>query len=420
MKIWKQPNHVLQRSALTVGTVVLGAALIVGCSAQPPAGEGTQAAQESQIKTVKTEKVQKQKIGDPLEQVADVTASVQIDVSAKVGAEVQEILKKRGDYVTAGETIVRLKQDDAALSLQSAELALRSAQRSYSTSGQEIANQKKEMANNVASMEQNYKTKLENLNKQRNDFDLGLIEERELQQAETEVALLADQLDLLKKKQATLNATLSQETYEIQLKQAQIQYEQAQKSMEHYNIEAPISGLLTDLPLEVAMTTQPGSKALTVLQMDPVKIKADLTESSAKLIQGKSELKFYVPGTTEVMTGKISYLSQVMNPSTKSYALELEVSNADGKLIPGNKVQILLTEEQDQMVVAIPTSSVVREGSENFVFVLKGDTVERRKVELGRLKDTIQEVLSGVSEGEDLVISGQHQLVDKEKVTVKN
>jgi RND family efflux transporter MFP subunit len=118
------------------------------------------------------------------------------------------------------------------------------------------------------------------------------------------------------------------------------------------------------------------------------------------------------------MKGKVSYLADVMNSSTKAYALELEVPNPEKKLKPGTKAQILLTEEKDQNVVAVPTLSVVREGGDTFLFILNGDHVEKRKVELGRLNETYQEVLSGVKEGEQLVISGQHQLKDQEKVQV--
>jgi multidrug efflux pump subunit AcrA (membrane-fusion protein) len=49
---------------------------------------------------------------------------------------------------------------------------------------------------------------------------------------------------------------------------------------------------------------------------------------------------------------------------------------------------------------------------------VNGDHVEKRKVELGRLKDANQEVLSGVKEGEQIVVTGQHLLKDKDKVQI--
>jgi RND family efflux transporter MFP subunit len=164
------------------------------------------------------------------------------------------------------------------------------------------------------------------------------------------------------------------------------------------------------------MTIQPGTKVGHLQQLDPIRIKAQLTESSAKLVRGKQELIYYVPGSTERPKAKINYLSDSMDAQTKSYELELEVANPTGALKPGTKVQVQLTYEEEQIVITVPTLSVVRESGDSFVFVLVGDTVEKRKVELGRLNELNQEVVSGVKEGEQLVVSGQNQLKDKEKV----
>jgi RND family efflux transporter MFP subunit len=166
------------------------------------------------------------------------------------------------------------------------------------------------------------------------------------------------------------------------------------------------------------MTLSPGIPAATVQQLDPVKIQAELTEEAAALVRGKQELNFYVPGTVDKTKATVSYLADVIGAQTKSYSLELTVPNPDFKLKPGSKAQILLTEEKDQIVVTVPTLSVVREGGDTYVFVINGNAAEKRKVQLGRLHETYQEVLSGVKEGDQLVISGQNQLKDKEAVQI--
>ena len=74
----------------------------------------------------------------------------------------------------------------------------------------------------------------------------------------------------------------------------------------------------------------------------------------------------------------------------------------------------------NKIVPVIPSLSIVREGGDSFVYIVNGETVQKRKVELGRLNETNQEVISGVKEGEILVISGQHQLKDQDKIKVSN
>ena len=152
--------------------------------------------------------------------------------------------------------------------------------------------------------------------------------------------------------------------------------------------------------------------------MDPVKIRSLLTAQAAELVRGKSELQFYVPGSDRMYVGQITYLADVIDTQTNTYELNLSVANPDFSLKPGVKVQIRLTEAEEEQVVAVPTLSIVREGAENFVFVLNGDKAEKRKIELGRLKELHQEILSGVQAGEQLIVSGQHQLVDGEQVEI--
>ena len=68
----------------------------------------------------------------------------------------------------------------------------------------------------------------------------------------------------------------------------------------------------------------------------------------------------------------------------------------------------------------MPTLSIVREGADNYVFVYNNGIAERRKIELGRLNELEQEVLSGVQEGELLIVTGQHQLTDGEQVELEH
>jgi HlyD family secretion protein len=177
---------------------------------------------------------------------------------------------------------------------------------------------------------------------------------------------------------------------------------------------------LTDLNVTVGQTLAPGGRVGEVQQTNPVKIKSQLTEALANLVRGKSELTFYIPGVTTKAGAKVIYLSDVINGQSKAYDLELEVPNPDGKLKPGSKAQVELTKDDEQNVPVVPSLIIVREGSNNFVFVVNGETVQKRKVELGRLNETNQEVISGVKEDEILVISGQHQLKDQDKIKVGN
>lgn len=417
MKINWQPEA-LPAGIKAACLILLIGALTAGCSPRPQADMAKQEADPNAPKTVKIQQVSKQKIGDPREQVGDVYASVQLDVVTKAGGEVKEVLKKKGEQVEEGDVLFKLDTKTILLDKEKAELTLRNAQYQLDKTKEDDTNSTIELDNSIAKNEQSLKDAIKAYNKMLNEYDLGTATDIQLQQAQTSMNNLEKDLDLLKKKRQTKDKISSLTNLEIQLETSRVNLAQTEDSLANYEVKAPTAGILIDLNVDPGKTVTAGANIGQVLKTDPIKIKADLPEASAKLLAGKTELNVYPSGASanEKTKAAISYLSPVMNPATKSYALELVVANPDLRWKPGAKVQIMLTEDAEQNVIAVPTTSIVRDGSDTYVFVLSGEQAERRKVELGRLHETVQEIVSGLKEGEKLIVSGQHQLKDQEKV----
>ncbi|SDM92071.1 RND family efflux transporter, MFP subunit [Paenibacillus sp. yr247] len=417
----KRQLFTIKQSAKLFGVVVLSAAIAVGCSASPAASPAaTPAAAEQGVKVVKTAKIVKQKIGEPVEQVGDVLSSVQLDVVAKSGGEVIEIVKKRGDKVEKGDVLFRLDPTDAliqkdlnAVSIKGAQAGLTSAKQNTSNGIEDAKDRVSKMETAVSDLEKAY-------NKVHNDYDLGIATKSQLEQAETTLNNTKKDLASQRRALKTLQETNSLTQAESSLESAQVNARNIERALSNLEVKAPASGVLTDLNVSVGQTLAPGGRVGEVQQTNPVKIKSQLTEASANLVRGKGELTFYIPGVTNKANAKVTYLSDVINGQSKAYDLELEVPNPDGKLRPGSKAQVELTKDDEQVVPVVPSLSIVHEAGDSFVYIVNGETVQKRKVELGRLNETNQEVISGVKEGEMLVISGQHQLKDQDKIKVGN
>jgi HlyD family secretion protein len=412
----------IKQSVKLFGVVALSAAIAVGCSAAPAASPTSSPnAAEQQIKTVKTAKITKQKIGEPIEQVGDVVSSVLLDVVVKgSGGEVIEIVKKRGEKVEKGDVLFRLDPTDMLIQKDLNAVNLKGAQEGLSSAKQNVANGIADAKDGVSKMETEVSDLEKAYNRTRNDYDQGLVTKNQLEQAETSLNNKKKDLDSSRRKLKALQETNSLSQAETAFESAQVNSRSIERSLSNLEVKAPASGILTDLNVEAGQTLSPGAKVGEVQQTNPVKIKSQLTESAANLVRGKTELTFYIPGVTEKAQAKLSFLSNVINGQSKAYDLELEVPNPDGKLKPGSKAQVELTKEDDQVVPVVPSLSIVREGGDSFVYILNGDTVQKRKVELGRLNETNQEIISGIKEGETLVISGQHQLKDQDKVKEAN
>ncbi|MDR6548983.1 efflux RND transporter periplasmic adaptor subunit [Paenibacillus qinlingensis] len=416
----KRQLFMIKQSTKIFGVLALSAAIAVGCSASPAVSPAATTVAQEGGKVVKTAKIAKQKIGEPLEQVGDVVSSVQLDIIAKTGGEVIEILKKRGDIVEKGDVLFRLDPTDVLIQKDLNAVSIKGAQAGLTEAKQKISNGIEDAKDGVSKLETAVSDLEKAYNTVHNEYDLGTATKSQLEKAETALSNTKKDLASARRSLKTLQETNSLAQVESSLESAQVNAKNIDRSLSNLEVKAPASGRLTDLNVTVGQTLAPGGRVGEVQQTNPIKIKSQLSEESANLVRGKSELTFYIPGVTTKAGAKVTYLSDVINGQSKAYDLELEVPNPDGKLKPGSKAQVELTKDDEQNVPVIPSLSIVREGGNNFVYVLNGDKVQKRKLELGRLNETNQEVISGVKEGEILIISGQHQLKDQDTVKVSN
>ncbi len=203
-----------------------------------------------------------------------------------------------------------------------------------------------------------------------------------------------------------------------QLDAARSQYE---NMMENTILRSPISGVVT------ARNYDPGDMTgnlpvLTVGQLSPVvKVMINVTENDiSKIATGMPVQVTFDAFPDEVFNGKLNRLFPTVDPATRTFQVEVQVANPKEKIKPGMfaRVDINLG---DQDNVVVPDRAVVKQtGSGNkYVYVLKGNTVSFKRVELGQRLDTFYELLSGIEDGDTVVITGQSRLIDGAQVEVQ-
>ncbi|WP_284641748.1 efflux RND transporter periplasmic adaptor subunit [Paenibacillus silviterrae] len=413
-KALRQPKP-SRMKLLAVTTACL--VIIAGCQQiDTLLGTETPVTAQEQVKLVTTEKLTRQKIGDTPEVAADVMSSVQADIVASTGGIVEQIYKKRGESVSKGDLIVKLSSPALQMQRERAALAVLSAKDALDQAKRADAEARSEQAAGVLKQETELDRLTKQYNRTRNSYDAGIATKAQLEQAKAELQAHQLEMEIAKKKQQASGESKSLTSLEVQLRNAELTLQQAEEAIGALEVRAAISGVLAELDLEAGMQLQPEVKIGHILLLDRLKIKASLNEAAAKQVAGKTELSYYVAGETAPYKGRVSYLASFFNPQTKGYELNVEVDNASGHLKPGMKVRLQLASEADQMVLTVPTYSVIKEGDQFYVFVLNGGVAEKRKVTLGRINEPNQEVLSGVRENELLITTGHSQLTDREKV----
>ncbi|MDR6883153.1 MULTISPECIES: efflux RND transporter periplasmic adaptor subunit [Bacillales] len=399
--------------------LILTALTLAGCSHGAPSSPASAPDQAAGItgKPVKTAKVASQVWTGAKTLTADAIPSLELNVILKVDGDVQSVLKKRGEQVHKGDVIIELDKKDVLRQQQKLLYARASLEEQMAKAKKDFTDSTLELTNNVASTKQALEDATKQYNRVLNDYDIGQATEEQKEQLETGVNQLQRNLQTLEQKLQTLRSTNPLAAIEYQMRANEIDLQDMEVNLSYYDVKAPADGLLTEMPIEEGMTLPRGQKIGVVQRQTPMKIRAEITEADLPLVQGQTDLSYQIPGSADTYQGKVTYLASAANIQTKTYTLELEAANEEGRLKAGMRVQLLLADNGGQQVIAVPSDSILREDGEPYVFILNGDHAEKRTVKPGRSKDAMTEISQGLQAGDTLIVSGQYQLKHMEKVT---
>ena len=208
-----------------------------------------------------------------------------------------------------------------------------------------------------------------------------------------------------------------------QLDQLQMQYDVAKKSAENLKdniyLTSPINGIVTARNFDNGDVAA-GQPILQVMQINPVKLKINIPESFynnvKKGMQVKAKTEIF---GEEEFAGTVSLIYPTIDPLTRTFTCEVKVNNANSKLKPGMFGRVELNLGKAATIMVSDKAVVKQSGSnDKYIFVENNGVVEYRKVQLGRRIEDKIEIISGVADGENVVITGQSKLMDGTKVEV--
>ncbi|MCQ2182300.1 MAG: efflux RND transporter periplasmic adaptor subunit [Bacteroidales bacterium] len=192
--------------------------------------------------------------------------------------------------------------------------------------------------------------------------------------------------------------------------------------LENTILRSPISGVITARNYDKGDMYSMSSPLFTVEQITPVKLLVPISESDyTKVSKGDkvSILADALPGRT--YTGTIVRLYPTMDATTHTFNVEVQVGNENRELRPGMYAKATVDFGSNFNIVIPDQAAVKMQGAgTRQVFVLNPDnTVGIKVVSLGRHIDGKYEILSGLDEGDVIVVKGQATLKNGDKVEVR-
>ena len=185
------------------------------------------------------------------------------------------------------------------------------------------------------------------------------------------------------------------------------------RSRRRLRIDAPRDGIVVEKDAVEGQMVDAGMRLYRLADLSLVWVQAQVYEQDLAFIKLGQEAVVtlsYLPDRK--FHGRVTYIYPTVDEKTRTAKVRMEFHNPGYFLKPGMFATVELRAELEPSALLVPDSAILRSGEKNTVFVaLEGGRFEPRTVTLGpRSEDNMYQVLSGLAEGERVVISGQFML----------
>ena len=354
-------------------------------------------------------RAERHNVGNTLTIAGEFKPFQDVDVHAKVAGYIKKIYVDVGDHVKTGQTLAILEVPELAAQLAGADAAVRRATEEIGRAQGDLERAK----SNHSAMHSAY-ARLSDAAKTRQ----GLVAQQELDDSQAK--------DLESEAQvSSAKSALSAARQELEV--AQANQKQVSALSDYTRISAPYSGVVTnryaDTGALVAAGTSTSTQAIPVVkiaQISVLRLVLPIPESVAGQIHLGDPVKVHVQALNRDIEGKVSRFADSLDLQTRTMQTEIDFDNRNGSLIPGMYAETRLSLAQKKNVLTVPLEAVARNGEDATVLALNAqDVIEERHLHLGLEDEKRVEILSGLNEGDRVVIGNRSQFRNGEKVKPK-
>ena len=177
-------------------------------------------------------------------------------------------------------------------------------------------------------------------------------------------------------------------------------------------IYSPIPGTIIEKHLTLGEVLEPVKPLFVIADLSNLWVIADVHERDIPKIKKGQRVAITVsPYPEKVFSGKIGYVSETIDPETRTIKVRAELGNPGRMLKPEMFATIKISTMEKENVLVIPVSAIQREGENTIVFVSRrGNAFEKRMVAIGPEMDGFHQVISGLKGGESVVTAGAFTL----------
>ena len=335
---------------------------------------------------VEVQNPQRKDMARSLNLPGNIMANQEVTVFARVGGYLEKFNVDRGSWVKKGDVLATLSTPELEkqLELDQANLALTEP------------TLKKAQAD-LEWKETNYKRAAGLISKSPNLVSQG-------------------EVDKLKGEYEIANATVAVVKARLPIIKAKM--EKSHAMVNYATLRAPFDGVITDRWVDEGDLIQPSAtKMFDLLEVDPVRVRFYVSEPDAPWVKEGSKITM----TIDELSGKkweaiVSRVSWALSQNTKTMLAEADIKNDPHEIRPGMYAHLTLDLEVHPNTLTIPATALVIEGKNIFAFVVTKGIARKVPLSIGLDSGIEVEILGGISDQDEVVITGKNLISDGEPV----
>ena len=216
-----------------------------------------------------------------------------------------------------------------------------------------------------------------------------------------------------------LQAKNKKESLESKLETSKAQLQKAK-------IKAPFSGIVDEILMKEGDLAMPGTRLLKLVNLKELNINADISESYLSKVKKGDTVKLSFPSYPDIeMNAPIYRTGNIIKPDNRTFKIQVKINNIDQKLKP-NMISVLrINDYTNSEAFVVPSIIIKKDIKGKFLFVVnkdaeKGMIAKKRYVETGKSYKDRTEILSGLKQGDKVIIDGYNMVTSATNVKIKN
>ncbi len=229
-----------------------------------------------------------------------------------------------------------------------------------------------------------------------------------------------DRMKRLVDDDATSRRDLDDATTELAISKAQLEEVTARE--ERTRILAPLDGVLNDLPVEEGEYVLVGAPVAEIVETKVVKVAVEVPERDIVFFEvgRQAEVLVHTRDADKWLKGNITFISELADQQTRSTRMEVTLANEEGLVRSGQIVSVKLTRRVLKDALLIPLLAVIPMEEGNAVYVVNSTEAKRQMVELGIIKGDRVQIKSGLKSGDKLIIAGHRFVAPGQEVNISD